>query len=115
MAAALPAFARVGKVPVRLTRRVLPPLFRGSAVSGDIATLLAALGNFGAFGILAAVFIWKDMRADAARAKAEHAAQEARARLEEQQLSYNRERLEADKALAAALAALTGAVQGRGP
>jgi hypothetical protein len=79
----------------------------------DVASLLSALGNFGAFGILAAVFIWKDMRADAARIKADEAAQAARTRLEEQQLSYNRERLEADKALAAALAALTGAVQGR--
>jgi hypothetical protein len=85
----------------------------GSEVPSDAISLITVLGNWGAFGILAAVFIWKDIRADAARIKADSDAQMLRIKLEEQQITYNRERLEADKSLAAALAALTGAIQSR--
>jgi hypothetical protein len=78
-------------------------------VSGDPSILFNALSNFGAWGVLVAWLIWKDLRAD--RAKADQ--QAARIKLEEQQLSYNRERLESDKAMSAALAALTGAIQNK--
>lgn len=79
----------------------------------DAATLFTSLGNWGAFGILVAFLIWKDVRAEATRAKIEldHHAQQLAS--EQLKLAYDRERLEADKALAAGLAALTAAVQGR--
>lgn len=83
-------------------------------VTGDIASLFTALSNFGAFGILVALLIWKDMRAEKAREKLELDHKAELAALAERRLAYDRERLETDKALAASLAALTGAVQSRG-
>lgn len=83
-------------------------------MSGELSNLFVALSNFGAFGILVAFLIWKDVRAEAARNKLE---QDHKAELlagKERRLAYDRERLEADKALAASLAALTGAIQHRG-
>jgi hypothetical protein len=79
-------------------------------VLNDPSSIFAALANAGPMGILVGFFIWKDIRAD--RVKAEQGL--ARIKLEEQQLSYNRDRLECDKAMAAAIAALTGAIQNRG-
>lgn len=83
-------------------------------VSTDVTHLFNALSNFGAFGVLVAFLIWKDIRSEAARTKTEQAHVAEKAVLEERRLAYDRERLEADKALAASLAALTGAIQGRG-
>lgn len=80
----------------------------------DAAALFTALSNFGAFGILVAFLIWKDIRAEkvAEKRDASHAIEQKLQ--EERKLAYDRERLEADKSLAASLAALTSAVQSRG-
>lgn len=85
-----------------------------AGVTGDVASLFTALSNFGAFGVLVAFLIWKDIRAERRhdKAAADHLADKLLA--DERRLVYDRERLEADKALAASLAALTGAVQSRG-
>ena len=83
-------------------------------MSGDLANLFVPLSNFGAFGILVAFLVWKDVRADASRNKLEQDHKSQQIKVEEQRLAYDRERLEADKALAASLAALTGAIQHRG-
>lgn len=80
-------------------------------MAGDVSALFVALSNFGAFGILVAFLIWKDIRADRAKenAAAEHKAEAAAQ--DERRLALDRERLEADKQLAATLAALTAAIQ----
>jgi hypothetical protein len=82
-------------------------------VSTDVSALFTALSNFGAFGILVAFLIWKDIRADNARLKAEQEHLAEKKLQDERRLAYDRERLEADKALAASLAALTSAIQSR--
>lgn len=83
-------------------------------MGGDAAGLITALSNFGAFGILVAFLIWKDFRAEAARQRLEEAHKAELAAMQERRIAYDRERLEADKALAASLAALTAAIQSRG-
>lgn len=83
-------------------------------MSGDATSLFTALSNFGAFGILVAFLIWKDFRAEASRNKLEHEHKAELAAMHERRIAYDRERLEADKALAASLAALTAAIQIRG-
>lgn len=83
-------------------------------MTNDLSSLFVALSNFGAFGILVAFLIWKDLRAEASRNKleADYRAQQLLA--EERHLAYDRERLETDKALAATIASLTSAIQARG-
>jgi hypothetical protein len=83
-------------------------------VSGELSGLFVALSNFGAFGILVAFLIWKDLRAEAARNKLEQDYKAEALAAQERRLAYDRERLEADKALASGLAALTSAIQSRG-
>jgi len=83
-------------------------------VQTDVSALLTSLSNFGAFGILVAFLIWKDIRTEAVRAKADQENRAEKALQEERRLAYDRDRLEADKALAASLAALTSAIQNRG-
>ena len=83
-------------------------------MTSDVSSLFVALSNFGAFGILVAFLIWKDMRADAARNKLEQDHKAEQMAAQERRLAFDRERLETDKALAASLAALTGAIQHRG-
>lgn len=85
-----------------------------SAVAGDAASLIAALSNFGAFGVLVAFLIWKDLRSAAERKELAQAQIAAEAVENERRLAYDRERLEADKALAGSLAALTSAIQSGG-
>lgn len=82
-------------------------------MSGDASSLFIALSNFGAFGILVAFLIWKDLRADAARIKfkSEHEAEQLVAH--ERRLTYDRDRLETDKAIAAAIAGLNATIQSR--
>lgn len=80
----------------------------------DATSLFTLLSNWGAFGILVAFLVWKDLRAETARKELELAHQAERIQHEERRLAYDRERLEADKALAASLAALTAAIQNRG-
>lgn len=82
-------------------------------MASDVSSLFTALSNFGAFGILVAFLIWKDVRSDAARGKAEREHKAEIAAMQERRIAYDRERLEADKALAASLAALTSAIQSR--
>jgi hypothetical protein len=83
-------------------------------VTTDVSALFTALSNFGAFGILVAFLIWKDIRAENAR-KQEASNELAERKLQdERRMAYDRERLEADKSLAASLAALTSAIQSRG-
>lgn len=79
----------------------------------DFSSLFVALSNFGAFGVLVAYLIWRDSRSEAARAKLEQDHRSEKLLQEERQLVYDRERLEADKSLAASLAALTAAIQSR--
>lgn len=83
-------------------------------MSGELSSLFVPLSNFGAFGILVAFLIWKDVRAETARNKLEQDHKAEQLAAQERRLAYDRERLEADKALAASLAALTGAIQSRG-
>ncbi len=83
-------------------------------MTGDLSSLFVALSNFGAFGILVGFLIWKDLRSEAARVKLEQDHLAERKAASELQRLLDRERIEADKALAAALAALTGAIQHRG-
>ncbi len=83
-------------------------------MSGDLSSLFVALSNFGAFGILVGFLIWKDLRAEAARNKLEQDHKAEQLAAQERRLAYDRERLEADKSLAASLAALTGAIQSQG-
>lgn len=89
-------------------------------MSGELSTLFASLSQFGAFGILVAFLIWKDLRADKARERldSEHRAEVTK--MQERRIAYDRERLESDKdrldtdrELASALASLTSAIQSR--
>ena len=80
----------------------------------DVAGVFTALSNFGAFGILVAFLIWKDLRSEKRHDKAEADRLTEQRLSDEKRMAYDRERLEADKALAASLAALTSAIQARG-
>ena len=82
-------------------------------MTNDLSGLFVALSNFGAFGILVAFLIWKDLRAETARAKLESDHKAEQLAVQERRLAYDRERLETDKALAASLAGLTAVVQSR--
>jgi hypothetical protein len=83
-------------------------------VLGDVSNLFVMLSNFGAFGVLVWYLVAKDKRADDAKLKLESEFRAAELQAEERRIALDRERLEADKALAASLAALTGAIQSRG-
>lgn len=77
----------------------------------DPTPLLQLLGNWGALGLLVGFLVWRDIRAADARDKLERENAAERVRVEERRIQTDRERLEADKALAASLASLTAVVQ----
>lgn len=83
-------------------------------MTADVSALFAALSNFGAFGILVAFLIWKDLRSERSQSKSAEQALADKRLEDERRMSYDRERLDADKALAASLAGLTAAIQSRG-
>lgn len=80
----------------------------------DPSALFSALQPFGLTGIFIAYLIWRDIRAEKVREKIEEKQEAQRVLEEERRLAYDRERLECDKSLAAAFAALTSAVNSRG-
>lgn len=80
----------------------------------DVSALFTALTNFGGLGVVIAFLVYKDVRADRLRDKAEEKRLNEQRLAEERRLTYDRERLATDKDLAASLAALTSAIQTRG-
>jgi hypothetical protein len=83
-------------------------------VINDPSSLIVALSNFGGLGIVIAFLVYRDAREGAAKLKLEREHFAEKLLMEERRLAFDRERLEGDRALAASLAALTGAIQSRG-
>lgn len=78
----------------------------------DQTALVALAGQWGPMGLLIGYLLWSDLRKTTAQEKLDATKSTERTRLEEKKLSYDRERLEADKAMANALGALTAVIQG---
>lgn len=79
----------------------------------DVSALITALSNFGAFGVLVAFLIWKDIRSERSRDSLESKHKSEIVAMQERRIAYDRERLSLDKELAGALASLTSAIQSR--
>lgn len=81
-------------------------------MGGSMDSILELAKQFGPLGLLIAFLMYKDRADRAATDKLDATKGVERARQSEARLAQDRERLEADKALAAALAALTAVIQG---
>lgn len=79
----------------------------------EITSLITALSNFGALGVLVAFLVWRDhcSARDRQELEKEHAAEKKL--MEERRLAFDRERLDEDKKLTAVLATLTATIQAR--
>lgn len=79
----------------------------------DQATLAALAGQWGPMGLLIGYLIWDRHAQRGAQERLDSSKSSSRTRLEERKMQLDHERVEADKALAASLAALTAVIQGR--
>lgn len=79
----------------------------------DQATMAALAGQWGPMGLLIGYLIWDRNSQRSAQERLDSRKSEERARLEEKKMALDHERVEADKALAASLAALTAVIQAR--
>lgn len=77
----------------------------------DVSALIIALKDFGALGIVIAFLIWKDVRSDRARERAEERHRGEVRLMEERRLDYDKDRLATDKETVGTLAALSSAIQ----
>lgn len=79
----------------------------------EFAPLISALSNFGAFGVLVAFLIWKDLRAERQQQKMEQDHMAEKRLWEERRIAVDKETNETNKALAGSLAGLTAVIQDR--
>lgn len=77
----------------------------------EFTPLIQALSNFGAFGILVAFLIWKDIRSERDKEKKEQEHLAEKRLWEERRIQVDKEINETNKALAGSLASLTAVIQ----